>query len=319
MATENTDPVTSALSHATLRGTWGTVLLPINLDDTIDYGRLETEIAALAIAGLDGIYSNGTSGEFYTQTEQEFDRISGLVADHAERHSLPFQLGACHPVAQIALDRIRRARSFQPAAIQVTLPDWLPVGHDEAVAFLVRAAEVAAPVGLVLYNPPHAKRVLTVTQIAELRAAVPALLGVKIGDGSASWYAAVRQQLSDVSVFVPGHHLATGMLAGAHGSYSNVACLNPVGAARWNHLIRTDPLRALVIERKLLAFFQEHLTPLAAQGFSGAALDKLLCALGGWADVGLRLRWPYKSVPSGIAHHLRPLVRAAVPDLFEAA
>ncbi len=307
------------LNSETLRGTWGTVLLPINADDSIDHARLEAELAALVSADLDGIYSNGTAGEFHTQTEEEFDQISSLVAGLAEEHHVPFQLGASHPLAQIALERVRRARQLRPGAIQLILPDWLPVGHDEAVAFLSRAAEAAAPIGLVLYNPPHAKRVLTVAQIARLRAAVPALVGVKIGDGPASWYAAVRRQLSDLSVFVPGHHLATGLLAGAHGSYSNVACLQPAGAARWNRLVGTDALRALDIERRLLAFFQEHLKPLAASGFSGAALDKLLCALGGWTDVGLRLRWPYRSAPAETADHLRPLVRAAVPELFELA
>lgn len=299
-----------------IRGTWGTILLPINADDTIDYGRLDAEIVTLTAAGLNGIYSNGTAGEFHTQTEEEFDRISHVVAYRAEERGMPFQLGACHPIAQVAIERIRRARQLHPGAIQVILPDWLPVGEEEAVAFLERMAEAAAPVGLVLYNPPHAKRVLTVAQIAKLRAAVPALVGVKIGDGPASWYATVRRHLADLSVFVPGHHLATGMLAGAHGSYSNIACLHPAGAARWNRLIRTEPMRALDTERRLLAFFQEHLAPLAARGFSGAALDKLLCVLGEWTDVGLRLRWPYLSIPGEVAEQLRPRVRAAVPEFF---
>lgn len=307
------------LSSESLRGTWGTVLLPINADDTIDHGRLAIELDALIHAGLDGIYSNGTAGEFHTQTEVEFDRVSSLIAEKAEKHRFPFQLGASHPVAQTTLERVRRARQLQPGAIQVILPDWLPVGHDEAVAFLARLAEAAAPVKLVLYNPPHAKRVLRVDDLARLHAVIPGLIGVKVGDGPASWYAAVRRQLPDLSVFVPGHHLATGLLAGAQGSYSNIACLSPGGAAHWNRQIRTAPLAALETERRLLAFFQEHLAPLAARGFSGAALDKLLCVLGGWADVGLRLRWPYQSVPAEIADRLRPLVHAAVPELFESA
>lgn len=46
-------------------GNWGTLLLPINGDDTIDWVLLEEEIDTMIAAGVNGIYSNGTAGEFY--------------------------------------------------------------------------------------------------------------------------------------------------------------------------------------------------------------------------------------------------------------
>jgi 4-hydroxy-tetrahydrodipicolinate synthase len=304
------------LSASRIRGTWGTLLLPLNADDTIDYGRLEGELDAMAGAGLDGLYTNGTSGEFHTQTGDEFDRISNLVATKSEAQGIPFQLGCSHPVAQISLERVRRARQLRPGAIQVILPEWLVVDHDEAVAFLQRIAEAADPIGLVLYNPAHAKRLLTVAEIARLHAAVPALVGVKIPDGKPSWYAAVRRRLSGLSVFVPGHHLATGLLSGAHGSYSNIACLSPRGAVRWNRLMQADPLQALEIERRLQDFLAAHIAPLISQGLSGAAVDKLLCTIGGWCDVGVRMRWPYKSVSQDQVDYLLAMALEAVPDFL---
>ena len=77
-----------------------------------------------------------------------------------------------------------------------------------------------------------------------------------------------------------------------------------------------DPVRALDIERRLIDFFAAHISPLGAQGYSNPALDKTLAALGGWADIGLRLRWPYRAVPIELVDSLRPLIRAAVPELF---
>ena len=61
------------LTRQNLKGKWGTLLLPVNADDSIDYSRLADELDYLIAAGLDGIYSNGTAGEFHNQTEQEFD------------------------------------------------------------------------------------------------------------------------------------------------------------------------------------------------------------------------------------------------------
>jgi hypothetical protein len=43
------------LTRRTLRGTWGTVLLPVARDETIDLGRLADELAILMTAELDGV------------------------------------------------------------------------------------------------------------------------------------------------------------------------------------------------------------------------------------------------------------------------
>lgn len=304
------------LGNEGVRGTWGTVLLPINADESIDYSRLTDEIDYMITAKLEGLYTNGTAGEFHTQTEDEFDHISQTVAERCERAGMPFQLGVSHMSAQLSLERLQRAVQLRPSAIQVILPDWVAVTDGEAEVFLRRMAEAAAPIGLVLYNPPHAKRILVPAEIAALRQTVPSLVGVKLLDGDASWYASSRHYLGGLSVFVPGHHLATGVLHGAHGSYSNVACLSPMGARRWFELMHDDILAAVAIERNLSTFLQHHVAPLAAQGYSNPALDKLLAAIGGWAEIGTRLRWPYRSISEDIVQRLAPVARKLVPELF---
>ena len=66
------------LTAKNLKGNWGTLLLPVNIDDSIDYSRLSDEIEYLIHAQPDGIYSNGTAGEFHNQTEEEFYRIQQI-------------------------------------------------------------------------------------------------------------------------------------------------------------------------------------------------------------------------------------------------
>ena len=68
------------LTAGAIRGNWGTLLLAWNGDESLDLARVGVEIDALIRAGVDGIYSSGTAGEFHTQTEEEFDRVSGLLA-----------------------------------------------------------------------------------------------------------------------------------------------------------------------------------------------------------------------------------------------
>ena len=299
-----------------IRGNWATLLLPINQDQSIDSARLANEIDILISMRVDGIYSNGTAGEFYNQTEDEFDRVSALLAGQCNKAGIPFQIGVSHMSPQISLERLRRAVPLQPSAVQVILPDWFPPDDQEAVAFLRRMGEVAGPIGLVLYNPPHAKRVLRPEELGRLKAAVPSLVGVKVADGDEQWYAAIRDHAAGLSVFVPGHRLATGYSLGAHGSYSNVACLSPIGAQRWYEQMRTDLDAALELETRLRSFMDQHILPfITEQGYSNQAVDKLLAAIGAWADIGTRLRWPYKWIPQAEADRLKPVAKAMLPEV----
>lgn len=305
------------LTAPEIYGNWATLLLPINADDSIDYARLDDELHYLTSAGVNGLYTNGTAGEFYTQTEDEFDRLHELVAARCEAAKLPFQIGASHMSFQLSLNRIRRAAALKPSAFQVILSDWFPLQEAEMIICLQHFAEAAAPINLILYNPPHAKRVLTPAQIGALKRAVPQLVGVKVAGGDEHWYAEMRQHCAGLSVFVPGHFLATGYGQGAAGAYSNVACLHPVGAQRWYDLMTADLGAALEIEQRIRQFFADYITPyITQQGYPNAAVDKLLSVIGGWAKIGSRLRLPYRWIGETEAVRLRAIAQRMIPEIL---
>ena len=298
-----------------IRGNWATLLLAWKNDDSMDLARVADEIDILISMNVDGVYANGTAGEFHALTEDEFDSVADLLASKCERSAMLFQIGVSHMSAQISLDRLRRVVSLKPGAVQVILPDWFPVTETEARIFLQRMAEMAEGIGLVLYSPPHAKVVFRPSVIGRLARQVPSLIGLKTAGGDDAWYASIRGQLSQLSVFVPGHLLASGIQRGAHGSYSNVACLNPAAAQRWADQILTDLPAALDLERRLRLFMDNHIAPFITQhGFCNAACDRLLTILGGWADVGQRMRWPYRGIPASEAERLRPVAQALIPE-----
>ena len=309
----------TALDRTSLRGVWGTVLLPLDAAGRIDVGRLRRQLDVLTAAGLDGIYAHGTAGEFHELGEDEWDLVSGLVAEHALAAGLPFQLGAGHMSAHLSRDRVRRAARLGPDAIQVILPDWVPIPPAGAVAAVAGLADAAGGIPLVLYNPPHAKTQLDPGALIRLADEVPQLIGIKVAGGDAGWYQAMRPVTARLAVFVAGHTLASGLAQGAAGSYSNVACLSPAGAAAWYRMMTADPDRAAEVEVRLRSFLDRHIMPFQRRGLANPALDKALAHIGGWADIGTRVRWPYQGVPEDEATALRPLARAAVPELFPPA
>jgi dihydrodipicolinate synthase/N-acetylneuraminate lyase len=281
---------------------WATLLLPLNADDSVDFTRLESQAQALGETSVDGLYAHGTAGEFQTLTEDEFDRVNQVLASVGK----PFQIGASHPSAQVQLSRVERAAKLAPGAIQVIVPDWLPLNPAELLDFLRRTAEAAGDVPLVLYNPPHAKTAVGPRQLCELAEAVPSLIGLKTAGGDKAWFDEAMR--SGLAIFVPGHFLASMSLLGAHGSYSNVAALSPDGAVA--------TAQDLEVERRIAEFFAAHVVPLQKSGLSNPALDKFLAAVGGWADVGTRVRWPMQSATAEQVAAARPAARSLVPELF---
>lgn len=300
-----------------IRGNWATLICPWNDDQSLDSHHLAEEIEAMIGFGVDGIYSNGTAGEFHTQSEQEFDTISGILAMRCNASGTPFQIGVSHPVAQTMLARVERIIELAPSAIQIILPDWFPLTNEEAIEFLKRIADAARGTGLVLYNPPHAKRRLTPGDLAILADAVPELVGVKVPGGGDEWYQEMQSLFQRLSVFIPGHMLASGFEKGAHGAYSNVACLHPAAAQRWWEQMQTNLPAALELESRIRQFMDNHIVPfITEQKFCNAACDRLMAHIGGWAEIGLLMRWPYRSIPACQIPRLREIARTLLPEFI---
>jgi len=312
------EPPRVMMMAAAIRGNWAALLLPINRDESIDFGLLRAEIECFIAAKVDGVYSNGSAGEFYAQSESEFDAIQALLAEICAREHVNFQIGASYSSPQTSLERIRRTFPLRPLAFQIVLPDWFPPTLAEIIAFLERMAEAAAPIPLVVYNPLHAKRRLAPPEWQELTERIPAIAGIKVPGGDEAWYRAMGPVLEKISVFIPGHTLATGLSRGAQGSYSSVACLSPAGAQRWSDLCRTDPAAALRWEDKIRAFWRDHLSPLVHQRrLPNMAADKAAAVAGGWLPgLSQRLRWPYQFATDDEVAALAANAHRLLPELF---
>jgi len=299
-------------------GTWATVLLPIDENDQIAREKLNGQLKHLVSSGIQGIYTNGTAGEFEMQTEGEFDWLTECVAAACKPARMRFQIGVSHTSPTVLISRLRRACRLDPTGFQFILPAWSALNDDEVLDFCKAVADEALGKPLVLYSPPHAKRVLDPVMFGRIAHAVPSIKAVKLVDGDESWYAQMQEHAPSLALFVPGHQLATGYSRGAAGSFSNVAALSPRGAARWFEQMKTDLPAALDLEKRIRAFQAAHVHPRmkGPSTLSNQAADKLMASVGNWADVGTRVRWPYHSFDQSYAEQLRPIARQMMPELF---
>jgi len=299
-------------------GNWATLLLPIDADEDINYKELESEIDTLIDSKVNGIYSNGTAGEFYNQTEAEFDTISSILAEKCNAAGMPFQIGCNHMSPLLSLERLRRAIQLQPGAVQVILPDWFPPSMKEIIGFLKRVLDLAGDIGVVLYNPPHAKQKLQPSDFAVLQDAGIRLAGCKLAGGDEDWYRDMKKYAPELSLFIPGHHLATGISLGAHGAYSNVACLQPRAAQNWYDMMKSNMNAALELESRIQLFMNQCMVPfIRDKGYANQAVDKFMAAVGGWTDMQPRLRWPYGWIAEDEVKYTRQIAEKILPEFFK--
>lgn len=309
------------------QGVWSGVLLPLNAsNDKIIWNQLRHELSVLLQSGINGVYTSGTAEELWSLSLDEFTTLGNIVSAEADAAGLPYQIGCSQSSPQLTLDRLSFAVTHWPTALayQVALPDWFPVTNVEAETFLKKLYSITKK--LVLYNPGNAKRVLEPSDYAWKNNLTKYLIGLKVVDGDASWYAGIRNAVTEVmvhtnntlSIGVPGHHFASGYLQQvATCSYSNIAALSPSGAAKWYHQMQTKPIEALALEGRINNFFQDIIVPFHNQGYSDMALDKLLATMGNWVNgTTTKIRWPYRSIAQDDAVSLRSIVRERLPELF---
>jgi dihydrodipicolinate synthase/N-acetylneuraminate lyase len=304
------------LKPADIKGVWGSLLLPLNSDETVDWSCLEGQIRYLSLSGVDGVYSNGTACEFFAQSEKEYERICELLSSICGEGGIAFQIGASHMDWNVMAGRIKTAVKYRPGAIQIILPDWFPMNDAEIAAFLERAAGLTDGIGLVLYNPLHAKRVLKPEDIKRLLLPEKGIVGLKTGAGDQKWYSAMTEVFQALSVFCPGDYMATALKSGAAGSYSNMACLSPKGTVYWYSLMKTDMEKALRLEEEIRRFNDECMAPLSA-GYAGFVTDKLSATAGGWFPLDNRVRWPYRYPGNETVEKVRKGAWEILPWLME--
>lgn len=169
----------------------------------------------------------------------------------------------------------------------------------------------------VLINPPHAKVQLQPKDFELIKEAGIPLVGCKMAGGDKRWYKGMKEDASHLSVFIPGHRLATGISLGAHGAYSNIACLHPEIAQQWYGRMKLDLRCALVLQSRIQIFMSSCVLPyLTEKKYSNQAVDKFVATVDGWTTLSTRLRWPYDGIDEAGMKVIWTACQNLLPEFF---
>lgn len=311
------------LDRGTFGGIWVGLPTPFDEHDRLDPGAVAEAVRIAAAWGVTGVYTTGSTGEWYAIDDDEFAVLIealdiGRTRAGAEGHHILTQAGVTSTSTRGAVRRAEVAAARGVDSLQVAFPSWIPLRDDECVGFLADVAGAVTGVPLVHYNVGRAGRRVDGPLYRRIADAVPEVIGAKITGSDDGLWASLRRHADDLGFLVGETLLPARMADGARGTCSSYIYYAPALMTRLYGASAAGRYEdAAAIGGRFRAFERDAIEPLAADGYVDAAIDKAFAAAAGHLPIRPSVRGPYRGVSSGRVATLRELITTSYPDFLE--
>ena len=304
------------LTRQTLRGAWAALFVPWTDSNELDEARFIKECRSYGDTGVHGIYTGGTTGEFYAQDDRTFEAITRIACREGHTANLPVQIGCTTLSTRTTRARIRFAVEAGADGIQIAYPFWLELQPDEVLSFFKDIAAEAGTTPIILYHTSRAKRKLSPEEIGIIAREVPTFIGMKDTGCDVATLKAMLHEAPDLSIF-GGETFYDRMPHGGCGGYCSITGLNAAYVVEYYNLCAAGKWEQakghhLTIKRLL----DEALLPMNRQeGLQDSAIDRIQRVAGGF-DIGLRCQAPYRSGTPAHVQRLKDWCKQNAPVLL---
>jgi len=307
------------LTRETFRGPWAGLPIAWTEEGAFDERTYRQDVARCCAAGVPGVYTGGTTGEFYALEFEEFAAVTDATIAEAKQAGTPVMIGCTSTFTRGAIRRARYARDAGADAVQLAVPFWMALTDDEILGFYREVAAAVPGLPISLYETQRAKRALPLEVHRQLHASIPAILMVKSNENTLG---ATKEGCAEISalynVFVGEHEIHDLGPCGACGSCSSLIYMNPPFVLRMFDLLYARDWEALKpMTDQLQWFFSEGLSSVFAKGCADSAIDRLLGRCLGFLNTSLHCRGPYASCTETDVAEVRAWLAQHTPELFE--
>ena len=307
------------LTRKEMIGPWAG--LPVAWTDdglSFDEDAYRANVDRTCKAGVPGVYTGGTTGEFYAMEFDEFQAVSRATVQECKRNGTPAMIGVTSTYTLGAQRRAAYAAEIGADAIQLAVPFWMEVDDRQIVTFFKEVVSAAPDLTMTLYETLRSKKHLSVEQHRAIWEATGTYMAVKSNAGTVGNTPEGCERLSTfVNVWV-GEHLWSELgPRGAIGCASALVYLNPRVILHMFDLLKAkqwDPLRKWT---DLLQRHDQGLAPFAARAFTDSAYDHMQGLVAGFLKMSPRSRGPYVSCTEEDVAQLRAWMQDNVPELLE--
>ena len=299
-------------------GPWAGLPVAWDGDDRFDESVYRDDIRRCCEAGIPGIYTGGTTGEFYAVEIDEFREITRATIEECHAHQTPAMIGCSATSTRGAVRRAEIAAELGADAIQVTLPFWMEVGDSEIVPFFQTVSRASGDLPFSTYETKRCKRTLTIPQHREVKDAIPNYQMVKANAGTVGVTVEGCRELSEfVHVFVAEIFWSALGPCGVKGACSAMVYWNPgLVLNLWSQVEKGEWAAVENMHQKIDALHQFLASEFGPRGFTDSAYDRLVGSTIGILETGLRCRGPYPSPTPADANTLRAWCEIHFPEML---
>jgi dihydrodipicolinate synthase/N-acetylneuraminate lyase len=309
----------NSLTRQTWTGPWAGLPVAWTEDDRFDETAYRSDIAAVLEAGAPGVYTGGSTGEFFAMEFEEFQAVARATIEECHAHGKPATIGCTSTFTKGAQRRAAFAAEAGADAIQIGFPFWQVLADWEVAPFVRDVSAAAGGLPLSVYDTARSKRVLRVEEHRAIRDGVPNYLMVKSTGGTAGATPEGCAQLSGfLNVFVSEHLWGALGPVGARGACSAMVYWNPRVVLDLWRLVEEQDWKSLEAKLEpvgaLHRFLAETFGP---KGFTDTAYDRTGGRATGFLKTSLRCRRPYSSPTEEDVEILRRWFREHFPDMLD--
>ena len=160
-----------------MKGIYPPNLVPFSQDGSINEGELRRMINWLIEKGINGLYPNGSTGEFIRLSFEERKRVIKIVAEET-RGRVPILAGAAETNMDLILDACEFYADLGCVAASVTGPYYFKVSQ-ESIEHFFRELAKRSPIDIVLYNIPQFSNEISLPVVKRLALDCPRIVGIK--------------------------------------------------------------------------------------------------------------------------------------------
>jgi len=306
-----------ALTSETLKGLWAGLPVPWTERDEIDESALRENVFRTCKAGVHGIYTHGTTGEFYAQTGNEWNTVVKATIEESRVLRTPNQIGCTALWTGEVIRRAIYAQNLGADGIQIAFPFWMPLTDNQSARFLKEVTVAVPQMPIILYNTERSKKPLTVDLLKRLLDSGIPVIGCK-GVRSLEELQAFQEAAQEVKFFVGEDQLASHWSHGARGCYSSLVYACPRFMLRYFRLCEQGSPEAFQIEKKLRQLIDEYVMPRFQEGMYDTAFDRLFAVMTGFLTGSLLLsRPPYDSPSRKDVEDCRDWCAQHLPEIID--
>jgi dihydrodipicolinate synthase/N-acetylneuraminate lyase len=308
------------LTKETFRGSWAGLPVAWNAKDQFDEQVYRSDVARCCHLGVPGVYTGGTTGEFYAMEFDEFQRVVRATVEEAHANGKPAMIGVSSTYTLGAARRAAFAAEVGADAVQVALPFWMEVRDAEVPGFFREVSKAAGHIPLSIYETKRTKKAISIEQHRIIKSELPNYLMIKSNSDTVGVTVEGCAALTKMGVNVFVGEGSLWLELGPHGAAgccSSFVYYVPEIVLPLDHDLATGNWKQLAIgTEKLQRLLDFVLKSFAPKGYLDSAIDRLGGVAGGMLRTSLYARAPYPHGTKEDMLALREWYRTNLPEVY---